>query len=333
MSKRVRLVALFVLVAAASAWLGAQEQPPARPTQEFWIQRAPGGKGYLPPNKPHTKLSDLKAKYKGQSSWRETVVRDGESLADYVAMAPGTKVSPRLHPATPTLFVVFEGEMRWQIENQQEFAAKRGSMVHIPSWTIFSYEVVGAVPAVFIEVNAAHYEPVYPATSPAPAALPGRVVTKTRFDARRPTPYVAPNRPHFNLHDSIKAGGGGGVFVNTGHMYANANYGFADPNDPANPNRGRGGRGRGRGEAPPPVATINPNAPGGHLHPDNVEWWIVLTGQISARFEVGHFIASEGDVLYAPPYMLHAMANHGPGGSCRIAIGWYNPEHFDPVAQ
>jgi hypothetical protein len=30
--------------------------------------------------------------------------------------------------------------------------------------------------------------------------------------------------------------------------------------------------------------------------------------------------------------MLHAMANHGPGGSCRIAIGWYNPEHFDPVA-
>jgi len=27
------------------------------------------------------------------------------------------------------------------------------------------------------------------------------------------------------------------------------------------------------------------------------------------------------------------MANYGPGGSCRIAIGWYNPEHFDPVAQ
>ena len=114
-------------------------------------------------------------------------------------------------------------------------------------------------------------------------------------------------------------------------MYANANFGFADPNDPANPNRGRGAAGR--GTPPPPIATINPNVPAGHLHPDNVEWWIVLTGQISAKFEVGHFIASEGDVLYAPPYMLHAMANHGPGGSCRIAIGWYDPEHFDPVAQ
>jgi mannose-6-phosphate isomerase-like protein (cupin superfamily) len=180
-------------------------------------------------------------------------------------------------------------------------------------------------------VNAAHYYPVFPATSPAPAALPGRVVTKTRFDGRTPTPYVAPNRPHFNLHDSIAAGRGGGVFVRTGHMYANANFGFADPNDPANPNRGRGGAAR--GTPPPPIATINPNVPGGHLHPDNVEWWIVLTGQISAKFEVGSFIASEGDVLYAPPTMLHAMANYGPGGSCRIAIGWYDPEHFDPVAQ
>ena len=135
----------------------------AKPTtQEFWIQRAPGGKGYVPPNKPHTKLSDMKAKHKGQSSWRETVVADGEAHADYVSMAPGAELSPRLHPATPTLFVVFEGEMRWQIENQEAFTAKRGSMVHVPSWNIFSYEVVGAAPAVFIEVNAAHYEPVFP---------------------------------------------------------------------------------------------------------------------------------------------------------------------------
>jgi mannose-6-phosphate isomerase-like protein (cupin superfamily) len=324
MSARVRIVTLFVFL-IASTWLGAQEAP----KQEFWVQKVKTV-AYVPPNKPHTKLSDLKAKYKNQANWKETGLKDGESQADYVSMAPGTKLSPRLHPATPTLFVVFEGEMRWRIENQEEFTAKRGSMVHVPAWTIFSYDVIGAVPAVFIEVNAAHYYPVYPATSPAPAALPGRVVTKTRFDGRTPTPYVAPNRPHFNLHDSIAAGRGGGVFVRTGHMYANANFGFADPNDPANPNRGRGAAGR--GTPPPPIATINPNVPGGHLHPDNVEWWIVLTGQISAKFEVGHFIASEGDILYAPPTMLHAMANHGPGGSCRIAIGWYDPEHFDPVA-
>ena len=224
---------------------------PPSPTQEFWVQRTPGGKKLVAPNKHHHKISDVKAKHKGQANWRETAVKDGEAIAEYVSVAPGSKLSPRLHPAVPTLFVVFEGEMRWQIENQEEFTAKRGSMVHVPAWTIFSYESVGSAPAVFIEVNVAHYEPVFPATSPAPAALPGRVVTKMHFNERTPTPYVAPNRPHFNLHDSVAAGRGGGVFINTPHMYANANFGFADPNDPANPNRGRGRGGRGRGARRP----------------------------------------------------------------------------------
>ncbi len=73
MSKRVRLVALFVLVAAASAWLGAQEQPTAKPTQEFWIQRAPGGKGYVPPNKPHHQTFGPE----GQTQGPEFVERNG----------------------------------------------------------------------------------------------------------------------------------------------------------------------------------------------------------------------------------------------------------------
>ncbi len=332
MSARVRTVTLFVFL-IASTWLGAQEAP----KQEFWVQRIKGGAAYVPPNKPHTRLADLKAKYKNQAAWRETVVKDGESQADYVSMAPGTKVTPRLHPATPSLFVVFEGEMRWQIENQEAFTAKRGSMVNIPSWTIFSYDVIGSVPAVFVEVNAIHFDTVHPATGAAPDALPGRVVTRTRFNERKPTPYVAPNKPHFNLHDSIKANPArpAGVQTRTEHLYANANYGFADPNDPANPNRSAA-PGRGAGPAPAPAASprdFAPNVPAGHLHPGSSEWWIVLVGQISAKFESGSYIGQEGDILYAPPYLSHAMANHGPGGSCRIAIGWYDQEHFDPPVQ
>jgi mannose-6-phosphate isomerase-like protein (cupin superfamily) len=345
MGTHIRLATLLIVV-AANASSSAQEAPtgPARGAgpaakQEFWVQKTKVTT-YVPPNKPHTRLADLKAKYKGQGAWKETVVKDGESQADYVSMVPGTKVSPRLHPATPTLFVVFEGEMRWEIENQEAFTAKRGSMVNIPSWTIFSYEVTGTVPAVFIEVNAIHFDNVFPAASPAPEALPGRAVIKTRFNERRPTPYVAPNKPHFNLHDSIKANPArpGGVQVRTEHLYANANYGFADPNDPANPNRGNAARGGGPAAAPargagPAPADFAPNVPAGHLHPGSSEWWIVLTGQISAKFEVGSFIGTEGDILYAPPYMSHAMANHGPGGSCRVAIGWYDQEHFDPPVE
>ena len=66
MSARLQSVTLLVFL-IASTWLGAQEAP----KQEFWIQRIKGGAPYVPPNKPHTRLSDVKAKHKGQPAWRE----------------------------------------------------------------------------------------------------------------------------------------------------------------------------------------------------------------------------------------------------------------------
>jgi mannose-6-phosphate isomerase-like protein (cupin superfamily) len=326
MRVRVR-IAVMLMTVATGAWLSAQQPATGQPAagggaapQHFWVQKAKGA--YTGPHKPITRLSDLKAKYKGQSEWREIVVKDGELQAEYQAVAPGTKVSPRMHPGTASFLVVFEGEMSWQIENQQPFTAKRGSIVNIPMYTIFSYEVTSSVPAVFVEMNPIHFDTIYPASEPPPAALPGREVIKAAFNGRRPAPYVGPNKPHWNLHDSIVSNPArpGGVQVLTDHLYANANYGFADPNDPANPNRG----------AKPNAA--RPAGPGGpHLHPGNAEWWIVLVGQIQGKFETGEVIGSEGDILYAPPYMLHQMSNYGPGGSCRVAIGWFNPDHFDPV--
>jgi mannose-6-phosphate isomerase-like protein (cupin superfamily) len=318
-------VGVLLMLVTTGTWLSAQ-QPVAgapagasgNPTQEFWIQKAKGS--YEAPQNPITRLSDLKAKYKGQQAWRQIAVRDGELQAEYQSVAPGTKILPRLHPGTASFLVVFEGEMRWQIENQQPFTAKRGSIVNIPSYTIFSYDVTSSVPAVFIEVNPIHFDTIYPTSEPPPAPLPGRELIKAAFNGRRPSPYVAPNKPHWNLHDSIVANPArpGGVQVLTDHLYANANYGFADPNDPSNPNR-----------AIAKPAARGPGAP--HLHPGNAEWWIVLTGQISGKFETGEVIGSEGDILYAGPYMLHQMSNYGPGGSCRVAIGWFNPDHFDPV--
>jgi mannose-6-phosphate isomerase-like protein (cupin superfamily) len=111
--------------------------------------------------------------------------------------------------------------------------------------------------------------------------------------------------------------------MHTDHMYANANYGFADPNDPANPNRGNAaGRGRGRGAgagagSEASARPFDPRVPGGHLHPGNVEWWIVLTGHISGKFETGSYIGEEGDVMYAPPH----AARDG-----QLRAGWFSAE-------
>jgi mannose-6-phosphate isomerase-like protein (cupin superfamily) len=300
--------------------------------QQYWVQKTKGGV-YLPPNKPLVKLSELKAKHKGKPSWNEVVVKDTELQAEYHGAAAGTKVSPRFHPGTVSMHVVFEGEMRWEIENQEPFTAKRGSIVNIPSFTMFSFEVIGAAPALWIEVNPVHYDTVFPVSGPMPAAVPGAVLTKTTIN-RRAAPYVAPNKPHWNLHDSVIANPKrpGGVQVLTDHLYANANYGFADPNDPLNPNRGEPAPG-GRAGAPASIGPFDPKVPFGHLHPGSAEWWIVLTGQISGRFESGEVVGSEGDVLYAPPYTWHQMANKGAGASCRLAIGAYDPVNFGVVRE
>ncbi|MBI3208460.1 MAG: hypothetical protein HYZ37_06120, partial [Candidatus Solibacter usitatus] len=52
---------------------------------------APKGKPaqYTPPHKPHTKLSDLKAKHKGQKQWRELIVNDPHLRSEYLFLSPG----------------------------------------------------------------------------------------------------------------------------------------------------------------------------------------------------------------------------------------------------
>ena len=331
------------------AWLSTQQLasqagPPAAgqggpggrggsPPQQYWVQKTKGGV-YLPPNKPLMKLGDLKTKYKGRPTWNEVVVKDTELQAEYHSAATGTKVSPRFHPGTASILVVFEGEMRWQVENQEAFTAKRGSIVNIPAWTMFSFEVIGSTPAIWIDVNPVHFDTVFPIDSQAPPANPGAVLTKVAFN-RRPAPYVAPNQPHWNLHDSVKANPErpGGVRVLTEHLYGNANYGFADPNDPLNPNRGNpAGRGRG-GQTPADSGPFDPKVPFGHLHAGSAEWWIVLVGHISGKFETGEVVGGEGDVLYAPPYTWHQMANQGAGPSCRFTIGAYDPVNFAVVRE
>src|SRR5579863_6955731 len=115
------LLAAFCLSA-----LIAQDQPPAAaaggrggrdrgPVKEYWVEKtAPAI--YVPPNKPLTKLADLKAKHPGQSSWSELIVKDPEHQAVYNSAAPGTKFRRSLHPDTPEIMVVVAGEMHVNIE-------------------------------------------------------------------------------------------------------------------------------------------------------------------------------------------------------------------------
>ena len=292
------------------------------PPATYWGAKTKGGV-YVPPNKPLTKLLDLKTRHAGQPTWRELVVKDPDTQAEYNSAAPGTRISRRFHPDTRNLIVVVDGDLRFDIEGQEPFVATRGSIVNIPRSTIFAYEITGSKPALWVDINQINSQTLYPGDGPPPAATPGAEIIKVSF-GRTPGTYTAPNMPHWNLFEAAKAGPPGGTRVLEDHMFANPIYGFADPNDPLNPNRGNAPA-NGRGGAPADSAPFNPNSVFGHLHAGPAEWWIVQSGQITARFEnTGEFVASEGDVLYAPPFMWHQMGFKGPGPSCRLAIGAYN---------
>ena len=315
----------------------SQDSPGATSASQFWVAKSRGGV-YVPPNRPLTRLSDLKAKHAGQTTWSELVVKDLEMQAEYHSAAPGTQISKRMHPDTAEFWVVVAGEMRFDIQGQAPVAATRGSIVNVPKGIVFAYEVTGNQPALFLEMNPINFQTLYPAEGPAPATAPGLDTFKVSFSVR-PGSYTQPNMPHWNLFEAVRTGGPGGAKVLWDHLFANPIFGYADPNDPANPNRGdaasagRGGAGgRGAAGGRGNDGAFNPKSVFGHLHAGPAEWWIVQSGRIRGRFEnSGEFIAGEGDVLYAPPFTWHQMGFDGPGLSCRLAIGAYSLINMNPV--
>ena len=62
----------------------------------------------------------------------------------------------------------------------------------------------------------------------------------------------------------------------------------------------------------------------GHYHPECAEFWLIMQGQIRYPIEkVGLIIASEGDVVYVPPFTFHAPRFWGDGPSTRLAMNGY----------
>ena len=271
----------------------------AAPARQWWVNKDRGGQ--FGKHKVHIKLADLKARHKGEATWTEVVVDDENYHSTYNAGAPGTKITPRMRPDTREFFVVVEGEMRFTLEGQPEpIVARRGSVINIPKKITYSAEVVGSVPALWVDANQANFKTLIPATEAKPSQAPGHTVMKvgTTFAAGV---YAGNNRPHFNLWDAEKDPKFAGQnVVQDDHMWAQAIWGY-EKNLPA----------------------YNPNDKG-HFHVGTAEWWVIMKGQIRHNIEtIGDFTSNEGDVVYVPPSTWHATRFAGPGPSCRLAISGY----------
>lgn len=197
MTKAVALAALVILTASA-------QKKPDVVSQTVWSPKATKLPGWTGPHKPHTKLAEVLAAHKGQANWSHLVVDDEHLNAQYIQMAPGASTRRRMHPDTREWWVIQSGQIRFTIDGQEPFVAKKGYLVQVPYRTFYKMETVGTEPSLRFEVNIAKAKTQYPSDEKPPdvpgyeflkTAVGGQADTKaaTAPSSISPTSSTAPN--------------------------------------------------------------------------------------------------------------------------------------------
>src|SRR5215472_14947678 len=118
---------------ALASFVGFTALRPGQPAERFaWAPLPVTPMTWEAPNRPIWKLAELLAAHEGQPNWSQTVVNDSTLHADYISMGPGVKTPRVFHPDTRAWWVVQDGEIRFNIDGQEPFVAKKGFLVQVP---------------------------------------------------------------------------------------------------------------------------------------------------------------------------------------------------------
>jgi mannose-6-phosphate isomerase-like protein (cupin superfamily) len=298
MTLAVLLVAAGTSSTGQQAPTGAASRPPARQNAPL-IMMSPKAKsaGWTGVHKPHTKLSDVLARHKGQADWAETIVDDESLHAQWISMGTGQKTPRRMNGDTREWWIVQAGTLRFTVEGREPVVATKGMMVQVPYRTLYQIENVGTEPALRFEVNVARARKLYPLDEK-PVPLSGFEFVKTRVDGG-PGVLDPQNRPFVDFNKVVSGEERGGAFVTDDRSFANIILGNYQQPQPANK---------------------------GHFHEEGGEFWLVMLGHIRYNIEgLQEFEATEGDVVYVPRQTWHFASNGGKEGerSCRLAMNGF----------
>jgi mannose-6-phosphate isomerase-like protein (cupin superfamily) len=311
-----RLLLLWFLI-ILPAPLDAQE------TRVFYYPKPRARSPYQPPMKPVTRLADLMSMHRGDASWHERVVDDGNSLAFMIQEPVGTRHERRLYPDSPAWWAVLEGRIRFEIERPDGtfdiFEATKGSYVWVPERFLHSFEVVGDEPAIRFEVTLALATPIFEKRPEVEVSgvdyIPVRLSTGPNpLDV--PDPGGEPWLHHWNVYDLAARNEGRGNWSQ----------------EVIRKNRARGNLICGYPASGPATEPIGR----GHFHSDFAETWVVMLGELRWVFEGDEssaIIARQGDIVYAPPQTFHSPQFWGESGlNCRLTSSTYPAANhiYDP---
>ena len=267
---------------------------------------------WVAPNKPIWKVKDLVAKHKNEQNWTEVVVNDNLFHAEYISMAPGARTPKKMYPENRAFWMVQDGQIRFTIDGQEPFVASKGFLVQVPRRNMFSMETVGDKPSLRVEVTMANsYDKAMYAADETPTPRPGVKYIKVRDDPQKGA-YDDANVPYIDYNQVI-----------AGHpvVKRNPTQWIADDHGFANIIRGMA--------QPAPTSTVNK----GHYHLSGPEWWLIPEGSLEWRMETNKpgsqvtVLAEQGDIVYAPQQVWHAIRFAGTGMATRIAIVGYLNSH------
>src|SRR5262249_50500820 len=118
------VIGVIVTLAAVPALIA---QGRGSTAETWWVNKTKGGV-YTPPMRPLWKQSELNQLHAGKNNGQEPIFKDPDQDAPYTSAAPGSHFTARLHPDTPTVFVVLAGDVRFTVEGQPPVTATRGSI-------------------------------------------------------------------------------------------------------------------------------------------------------------------------------------------------------------
>jgi quercetin dioxygenase-like cupin family protein len=308
---------LFTRIAFVTASLGLFSAAPGQQSEVrgpgqtlVWAPMPIQPNEWVAPNKPITRLSDLRAKHAGERNWTETVVSDGLFHGDYISMAPGAKTPRRFHPDNRAWWIVQDGQIRFAIEGQEPFIASKGFLVQAPHRNVYSMETVGEKPSLRLEVTIANSNTMYPIDE-SPSPVPGVKFVRARV-ANVKGAYDKANVPFIDYNETI---------AGSAKPKQNQNQFIGDAHGIANLIRGN-----------PKTQSPARDEDKGHFHLTGPEFWFILEGQM--EFKMGSlpiFVADQGDIVYAPAQTWHRVRFAGAGMATRLAIVGYSNSHvFQP---
>lgn len=260
---------------------------------------------WVAPNKPWTKLTDVLAAHKGQTDWTYRVVTDQALEAEWISMGPGKKTPKRANNDNREWWIIWDGEVKFTIDGQEPFIAKKGYMVQVPYRNFYQIETVGNTPSLRLEVNVANQSKIYPVDE-TPTPREGYQFVRSRIGGAKGA-YDERAKMFVNFFDDVLPTGRGGAFVSDVRSFCNIIIGNPQ-NEPAPTDRG-------------------------HFHQESGEFWLIMSGKIRYRLEDATkfgapevFEADPGDVVYAPRQTWHLASVGGVGTNVRgtrIAMNGY----------